>query len=59
VMCAKQTKFQAKRLQPSSGFSSLMGLAASDYGALMVVFRSPEERDSTLRLFPFSLDGHL
>jgi hypothetical protein len=24
----------------------------------MVVFRSQEERDSTLRLFPFSLDRH-
>ena len=35
-----------------------VGLAASDYGAMLVKFCSPEVRESTFWLFPIDLDGH-
>lgn len=36
----------------------MVGLAASDYGALFVVFRSPAEREEAMARFPLSVDGH-
>jgi hypothetical protein len=35
-----------------------VALAASDYGALLVVFASAEDREATLSHFPLRLDGH-
>jgi hypothetical protein len=37
----------------------LVGLAASDYGALYVLFCSPEEREEAMARFPLTVDGHL
>lgn len=36
-----------------------IGLAASHYGAMMVVFGSEAERNHVMRLFPFPIDGHV
>jgi hypothetical protein len=34
-----------------------IGLAASDYGAMLVLFASHEQREASLELFPLTLDG--
>jgi hypothetical protein len=48
-----------RRALEEEGGNPVVGLAANDYGALFVVFRSPEEREDTLARFPLTKAGHL
>jgi hypothetical protein len=40
------------------GGNPYVGLAASDYGSLLVLFASPDAREAAMLLFPFDFDGH-
>lgn len=41
------------------GGNPCVALAASDYGALLAIFASPQVREATMLLFPLSFDGHV
>jgi hypothetical protein len=47
-----------RRALEQSGGNPVVGLTASDYGALFLIFRSPEERERAMERFPLSVDGH-
>jgi hypothetical protein len=47
-----------RRALEERGGNPTVGLAASDYGALFVIFGTPEARDVTMELFPLELEGH-
>jgi hypothetical protein len=50
--------FLLRRAFEERGGNPYIGLAASDYGALMVLFPSPESREEAMLLFPINFDGH-
>jgi hypothetical protein len=50
--------FLLRRALEEHGGNPYVGLAASDYGALMVLFSSPETREEAMVLFPIDFNGH-
>jgi hypothetical protein len=50
--------FILRRALEEQGGNPCVALAASDYGALLVIFSSLEAREDTMGLFPLSFDGH-
>jgi hypothetical protein len=50
--------FLLRRAFEERGGNPCIGFAASDYGALLVVFASPAVRERSMPLFPLSFDGH-
>jgi hypothetical protein len=51
--------FLLRRAFEERGGNPFVGLAASDYGALMVLFPSPAAREEAMLLFPLNFEGHL
>jgi hypothetical protein len=47
-----------RRALEDRGGNPCVALAASDYGALLAIFATPEAREETMALFPLSFDGH-
>jgi hypothetical protein len=50
--------FVLRRALEERGGNPCVALAASDYGALLAIFATPEAREATMALFPLSFDGH-
>jgi hypothetical protein len=51
--------FLLRRALEEVGGNPYVGLAASDYGALLVLFASPEAREEAMQWFPLDFSGHL
>jgi hypothetical protein len=50
--------FLLRRAMEELGGNPPVGLTASDFGALMVVFATPADREGALARFPIQLEGH-
>jgi hypothetical protein len=51
--------FLLRRALEEVGGNPYVGLAASDYGALLVLFASPEAREEAMQRFPLDFSSHL